>query len=136
MAGRQGRVRLPITPVILSTLHRVWEHQPGGFNAVMLWAAKCLYFFGFLWKGKALVPSDSSYGPSCHLSFGDISVDNEVASSRVAVQIKASKTDPFRSVVTYNLPGSNRPNKDMPSGDALGLHGTAGRRAWSSLPFS
>ena len=62
----------------------------------MLWAVVSLCFFGFLRSG---VPSDSSYDPGQHLSFGDIAVDNQANPSYLQVSLKQSKTDPFRNRV-------------------------------------
>ena len=61
----------------------------------MLWAAVLMCFCGFLRSGEVVVPSQTSYDPSCHLSYGDVLVDNTRAPFFVEVRIKASKTDPF-----------------------------------------
>ena len=76
--GVERRERLPISPDILRKLKAVWESsptQPDG-DRIMLWAACCLGFFGFLRSGKMTVPSDGAYDPTCHLSREDIAVDN------------------------------------------------------------
>ena len=69
----------------------------------MLWAAATMCFFGFLRVGEVVVPSDSAYDPSIHLSIADVSVDSRSSPSYVAVNIKSSKTDPFRRGVTIYL---------------------------------
>ena len=51
----------------------------------------------FLWSGKVVVPSDSSYDPGQHLSFGEIAADNQTNPSYLQVSLKQSKTDPFRN---------------------------------------
>ena len=66
----------------------------------MLWAAATLCFFGFLRAGEITVPPDKGYDPTAHLSFSDIAVDNMANPSIMQVQIKASKTDPFRKGVS------------------------------------
>ncbi len=43
--------------------------------------------------------SDSSFDPKCHLTFGDVSVDDLVAPKLLRVHLKCSKTDPFRKGV-------------------------------------
>ena len=46
--SRQTRPLLPITPEILRALHRDWSPRASQFDIVMLWAACCTGFFGFL----------------------------------------------------------------------------------------
>ena len=94
--GVEKRVRLPISPGILRKIKAVWETPPTQPDSVMLWAACCLGFFGFLRSGEMTVPSDKAYNPSCHLSLDDVAVDNPVAPQVLRVRIKQSKTDPFR----------------------------------------
>ena len=65
----------------------------------MLWAACCLCYFGFLRAGEICVPSASEYDVGAHLSYCDIAVDSMLNPSSIEVNIKASKTDPFRTGV-------------------------------------
>ena len=58
---------------------------------------------GFLRTGEVVAPPGASFDPSVHLTVGDVSVDSWSAPSYVAVNIKASKTDPFRQGVTIYL---------------------------------
>ena len=107
--GIDRRERLPMTPYILRRIKAVWEqsaldaccgnHQ----HVVMLWAACCLGFFGFLRSGEMTIPSDSAYDPSVHLSYKDIVVDDPVKPQTVSVFIKQSKTDPFRRGINLFL---------------------------------
>ena len=69
----------------------------------MLWAVAAMCFFGFLRVGEVVVPSDLAFDPSIHLSATDISVDSHLSPTYVAVNIKVSKTDPFRRGVTIYL---------------------------------
>lgn len=87
--------RLPVTPNIMQLLLSVWESHPVRFDAVMLWAASCMCFFGFLRSGEVVVSADSQYNPAYHLSNGDVRVNDTVAPEFLEVHIKASKTDPF-----------------------------------------
>ena len=102
-ASRAARVRLPITPQILRQMKQVWQLLPDRHNSAMLWAAVCMCFFGFLRSGEVVVPSDSDYDSSTHLSFGDVRVDSVDFPQYVEVRIKASKTDPFRQGVSVFL---------------------------------
>ena len=62
---------------------------------VMLWAACCLAYFGFMRIGELTVSSDDAYDSASHLSWGDIAVDDPACPSCMEVRVKASKTDPF-----------------------------------------
>ena len=95
--------RLPVTPTILAKLRSAWEDNPSAYDNIMLWAACCTCYFGFLRSGEICVPSDTEYDPSTHLSFSDIAVDAHLNTSSISVRIKASKTDPFRQGITIYL---------------------------------
>ena len=95
--GSDGRVRLPITPNILRQIKATWESgNSQDPDIVMLWAASCLEFFGFLQAGEMTVPNDSGYDPEVHLNRSDIAVDDQRSPTVLRVMIKKSKTDPFR----------------------------------------
>ena len=102
VAGKDRRVRLPITPGILRKLKRVWAWRPDKYNTAMLWVACTLCFFGFLRMGEAVVPA-SGYDPEVHLSFADARVNDRSSPEWMEVCIKASKTDPFRKGVTIYI---------------------------------
>ena len=97
------RERLPISPSILRKIKAVWESSASDPDIMMLWAACCTAFFGFLWVGEMTVPSDGAYDTSVHLSFADVAVDNSAAPTVVRLRIKQSKTDPFRQGVDLFL---------------------------------
>ena len=97
--GTKGKERLPITPGILRKLKHSWSQTAADPDVQMLWAACTLAFSAFLRTGEMTVPSDKGYDPASHLSFGDIAVDNPSAPTLMRVQIKQSKTDPFRKGV-------------------------------------
>ena len=69
----------------------------------MMWAACTLAFFGFLWIGEMTVLDLSSYDPQVHLSISDTTFDHSSAPTVMFVNIKASKTHPFRKGVTQSL---------------------------------
>ena len=101
--GLMTRPRLPITPAVLMKLHQVWNRQPANWDHIMLWAACCLGFFGFLRSGEMTAPEDGKFDPGQHLSFSDIAVDSPSSPKTMSVRIKQSKTDPFRLGVTIFL---------------------------------
>ena len=95
--------RLPMPPNILLKLRAVWEEDATAFDHIMLWAACCTCYFGFLRSGEVCSPADSNHDPSTHLNFSDIAVDSHENTSAISIQIKASKTDPFRQGTTIYL---------------------------------
>ena len=62
----------------------------------MLWAAMCLCFFGFLRAGEAVAPDNTEFDPTQHLTYADIVVDSVSKPTYLQINIKQSKTDPFR----------------------------------------
>ena len=91
--------RLPITPKIMRQLRESWESECSRPDNIMLWAACCTCFFGFLRSGEVTVSSFRDYDPEAHLSDGDVALNKVSDPSVVRVHIKASKTDPFRKGV-------------------------------------
>ena len=106
--GSSTRTRLPVTASIMRSLKHCWEAGGASFDKAMLWATACACFFGFLRSGEATVPSSSAYDPAVHLSITDVSIDSGTAPTKVLLNIKASKTDPFRKGVTVCLRRTNR----------------------------
>ena len=97
------RARLPITLPLLAKLRGVWYAGQSKRDAMMLWAAATMCFFGFLRVGEVMVPSNLAFDPSMHLLVADISVDSHSGPTYIAVNIKTSKTDLFRRGVTIYL---------------------------------
>ena len=95
--------RLPITPAIMLKLREIWGAKPTDPTNIMLWAACCTAFFGFLRSGEITTPSLKEYDAEVHLSFGDISLDSTHNPTVAQVRIKASKTDPFRQGISIFL---------------------------------
>ena len=83
----QSRQHLPILPSHLRQIRMVWGMSPDP-DALMLWAAATLTFFGFF-------RSDSSLSRSVQPYWGDVSVDSQVAPTRLKVHLKVSKCDWF-----------------------------------------
>ena len=102
-SGVTHRRRMPITMDIMCRLRGVWLTPAADPDKVMLWAAACTGFFGFLRAGEFSVPSAQAYDPQGHLNLADISVDSHATPSMVCLQIKQSKTDPFRQGVEVFL---------------------------------
>ena len=90
-------------PFHVQRMKVVWQAESDQFNAAMLWADSCMCFFGFLRAGEVVVPSDTAYDSSLHLSVGDVLVDNVLAPRYLEVRVNASKTDLFRRGVSVYL---------------------------------
>ena len=94
--------RLPITPELLRRIYHVWVRKPQDFDRTKLWAAFCLGFFGFMRSGEFTCPSMEAYTPEM-LSPADVAVDSHSAPSRMTIQLRRSKTDPFGVGMTLYL---------------------------------
>ena len=116
-AGQPARTRRPITPEVLQRVQQQWKGQDTEWDIIMLWAAMCLCFYGFLRAGEAVAPSDGSFDATQHLTFEDIAVDSVENPSFMSVRIKQSKTNPFRSGVT-----SEHKPIDLPFMLAIAFH--------------
>ncbi len=99
-AAKKSSPRFPITPPILRKLKAVWENYSDHRNALMLWAASCICFFGYLRVGEVVVPSDRDYDRKVHLSQGDVRVNDTANPQYLEITLKASKTNPFRKGVS------------------------------------
>ncbi|XP_068738045.1 uncharacterized protein [Montipora capricornis] len=85
--------RLPITVDHLKVIQCSLDLSTR--DHVMLWAACCLAFFGFLRAGEFTV--NSAFDPHTHMTVSDLQADSLVNPSCFKVRIKCSKTDPFRA---------------------------------------
>ena len=94
--GTPPKPRLPITPDILQRLRSVWRRPSANPDHIMLWAAACTGFFGFLRAGEFTVPTAQGYDPQVHLNLQDLAVDDPACPTLFCLRIKQSKTDPFR----------------------------------------
>ena len=100
---RTERVRLPITSEIMHQIYSVLSSPPSEYQKIMLWAACCTAFFGFLRVGEMTTPGQDTYDSSVHLSLEDVALDSRVAPTIIWLTIKQSKTDPFRKGVKLCL---------------------------------
>lgn len=89
----QQKHRLPITMHMLRELHRIWSKPPIQHDCVMLWAACCLGFFGFLRAGEFTCTGTNCTNPP--LLPSDIVVDSRTNPQLITVHLRYSKTDPF-----------------------------------------
>lgn len=101
--GKGERPRLPMTPELLRKLKAVWAKEAGDKDTVMVWAACCVAFFGFLRVGEFTVPEDAGFDPMVHLSRSDVQIDETRQPHILQVDIKQSKTDPFRKGISLFL---------------------------------
>ena len=76
VTSMSASTRLPVTSDILRAMKGVWQSAPNRNKTLMLWAAACTCFFGFLRSGEVVIPLDKDYNPASHLSFGDVCLNN------------------------------------------------------------
>ena len=84
-------------------IKKVLLKRPHSYHNIMMWAACCLAFFGFLRCSEFTAPSIAEYDPQMHLSVNDLAVDDKANPQLLRVIIKQSKTDPFCQGVTSFL---------------------------------
>lgn len=104
-----SRPRLPITPPLLQAIKSCWEPRAAQFDVIMLWAACCMGFFGFMRAGEFTVKSSTDMDAESCLSAQDVAVDSHSSPSMVKVHLKNSKTDPFRHGVDIFLGRTDSP---------------------------
>ena len=93
--------RTPITWDLLCTIISYVFHTEVPHNRDMLSSAVLLAFFGMLRVSEFTSPSRSTFDVSTHLTFNDVHID---LSRRIAfINIKVSKTDPFRNGVVIRI---------------------------------
>lgn len=97
------RKREPITISILSQFCDLLKPALSeDLDTVMLWASFTLAFFGFLRVSEFTSPPPGKAGPS--LSVHDVSfIPNIENPTSITVQIKQSKTDPFREGTSLTI---------------------------------
>ena len=98
--GDQPRTRLPIT---ISILHRLksqlQDHPMCLVDKRMLWAAFCTAFYGFLRSAEFTCKLEKNFDPDQAL----LRRDAKLQASGVLLELKTSKTDPFRHGITVLL---------------------------------
>lgn len=84
--------KVPITLLVLYAIRS--QLNLASHDDIMLWAACCVAFFGFLRASEFTVPPHG-FLANKHLSLKDISVDKQPIPDNVFMQLKYSKTDQF-----------------------------------------
>ena len=79
------------SPLLYYTAHWNQTEVEQCTDAVMLWAAATLCFFGFFRSGEITVPSQAAFNLLQHLAWGDIAVDNRSCPTLLKVHLKRSK---------------------------------------------
>ena len=90
--GSSPTKRLPVTIDILRVIQGSLDLSSR--DHVMLWAACCLGFFGFLRVGE--FTTSRPFDPSIHLAVSDVQAHTLVNPTCFKIRIKCSKTDPFQ----------------------------------------
>ena len=67
-------IRLPITPSIMRRIKQALSTQSKKYHNLLIWAACCTGFFGFLRCGEFLVPDGTEFNQATHLSLEVISL--------------------------------------------------------------
>ena len=102
--SKKGPKRMPVTLLKLKVIYEFlasssWSQA----DRCMLWAAVTTAFFGFLRSSEYCSPQTQKYDPESTLCFEDITYKH----SNMYINIKVSKTDPFREGCTICLSPSN-----------------------------
>ncbi|XP_078354436.1 uncharacterized protein LOC144639048 [Oculina patagonica] len=105
--GLSSRRRLPITMSVMRQLKGALSADPqfASQDKLMLWSAFTLAFFGFLRSSEFTSPSSTYFNSLVHLSHSDISFTSD---GSLTMQLKSSKTDPFRKGCSIKLAPSGR----------------------------
>ena len=93
-SGHARAKRLPLTPQLLVKIHAAWSQGHLTFDRVMLWAAFCLGFFGFMRSGEFTCPSPNEV-EDCALSVADVAIDSRINPRMLTIFLRKSKTDQY-----------------------------------------
>ena len=105
--GLSSRRRLPITMSVMRQLKEALATDPRitSRDKLMLWSAFTLAFFAFLRSSEFTSPSSTRFNSRVHLCFSDISF---TTTGSLSLQLKTSKTDPFRKGCLITVAPSGR----------------------------
>ena len=102
--AKKTRKRLPVTIGLLKSIHTFLLTMPGAqADKIMQWAAITTAFFGFLRSSEYVSPQTTKFNPDTTPTFEDVTYRHP----NYYINIKASKTDPFREGCTICLSPSN-----------------------------
>ena len=103
------RCRLPFTLEIMDKIRQVlFQHLKDPAN-IMMWAACCMAFFGFLRCSEFTLLAQGAFDPETRLSLAGVAVDSKIAPTVVQITTKQFKTDPFRQGVQLYLGQTGAP---------------------------
>ena len=89
------KTRLPITIQIMYKLRQLLQENPQDYHNLMMWAACCLAFFGFLRCSEFTTPGREDYDPQVHLQYEDIAVDCRNNPKMLMVRKNSQKLTPL-----------------------------------------
>ena len=88
--------RLPITPLIPSSIYDGLNQKSESYGSKLLWAACCQGVLPFLHSSEFTLKQGEPYDPSGHPSIKDVAVDNAGNPTISRIHIKGSKTIQWR----------------------------------------
>ena len=100
------RARLPITATLMGRIKSSLSAKPHQWENLMVWAACCTGFFGFLCCAEFVTPDNTHFDPKVHLSISNLEYVHSDTQPYISLQIKASKTDQLRQGIMATLGGT------------------------------
>ena len=99
--NRRKEKRAPVTPDLLRMLHfKLFNSRRPYEDKLMLWAAMLCAFFGFMRVSEFTSAKAKSFSSEDTLCYTDVKV---IDSNCFGIQLKSSKTDPFRLGVQIRI---------------------------------
>lgn len=98
-----ARVRLPITPIILSQLKVLWSGEAQEFDIIMLWVACCTAFISFFKMGEITYLTVDGWTPGHCVMVEDMAVNSVHNPSIIKIHLWTPKTDQYGQGVTIYL---------------------------------
>ena len=86
-----AQVRLPITSSLMRCTKAQLAKSPSSHINLLIWAACCTGYFGFLHCGEFLVPDGTQYDASIHLSLADFTLNQLSSPWRITLTIKSQR---------------------------------------------